>query len=164
LPANTANNLIIPGAGLLSLGAPTLSNTVPGPFDFTSIDGMGNLTIFPGTVNNLLISNPFSTVSCSAQNLSYITVSCQCSQNQVNLASYSVVGTPPAPPIATLGAPPQTFSVLIGLVNKSSSGKSYTLYKTFSQGNIIANPLPWIQTDKTSHKQINFLTINGILG
>jgi hypothetical protein len=136
------------------VGAPPKN---PGPFDFTSIDSSGNLTIFPGAVNNLLIDDPFSTISCSGQNLSYITLSCQCSNNQVNSVSYKVVDTPPSPSTATLGAPPGSFSILLGLVNNADGAGVYTLYKTFSPGNIVATPSAWIQTNKTTQIQPNEL-------
>jgi hypothetical protein len=122
----------------------------PGPFDFTAISSAGLLTIFPGTINNLLPDTPFTPLDCSAQALTYVTLACTTNSNQVNQASYKAVDTVPTPPPAVMGAPPPSFSILLGIVTKDSSSGSdtYAMYKTLPKGNLLATPLPWIQTDK----------------
>ena len=122
----------------------------PGPFDFTSIDTNGMLTIFPGTINNLLPSDPLATVDCSAGGTLYITLSCTTDSNQVNQANYVAQSTAPTPAAAIMGAPPASFDVLLGIVVGTASGgnTTYTPYKTLPKGNLLATPYQWILTDK----------------
>ena len=122
-----------------------------GPFTLVSLDTSGNLTLGPGTVNGLVPSNPFNSISCPGT-LTYVSLLCQTDSNQVNQVAWQTGATPPAPPLALKGAAPTTFSVLIGIVKRVTSGTttSYQWWRIWPLDfNVVAIPQPWISTDRT---------------
>lgn len=133
----------LPANALPSFGG----STSPGPFDFVSIDGSGNLTIFPGTVNQLIVDNPTTPVAVGSGALTYVTINCNTDGSQVTSAAYGTSTSPPAPPVAVKGGLPSSFVVTLGFV--VTSGGTSTLYQTWPQGcNVAAIPQAWILTDR----------------
>lgn len=119
-----------------------------GPFSLISLSSSGELILSPGTVNQLLINDPFSALSCSGS-LTYIKIHCTTSSYQVNDATLEASSTPATPAPALKGAPPLEFDVTIGIV--ASDGTSFTYYPTWPKGfNVIAKPQVWLATDRDS--------------
>ena len=128
---------------------PSFGSANPGPFDFVSIDGSGNLTIFPGTVNQLIIDNPTTPVAVGGGALTYVVINCNTDGSQVTSAAYGATSSPPAPPVAVKGGLPSSFVVTLGFV--VTSGGAGTLFKTWPHGcNVAAVPQAWILTDRAS--------------
>ncbi len=141
--------LLLEGAAGNTVGA-QIDN---GPFDFISLTGAGLLSIYPGTINQLLPSNPLNTIDCSGGATTYIKLHCETDSNQVNSAAYMADSTAPVPPVASKGAPPTSFDVLLGFITKTTVGPNttYTRYKVWPHAmNIVATPVVWIMTDRSS--------------
>lgn len=123
-----------------------------GAFSLISLDGNGNLILSPGTVNQLMMNDPFVPVTCSV-GLTYINLHCATSSYQVNNVTLQASGSPAVPAPALKGAPPLSFDVSIGIVKGTSSalGNSFKYYPVWPVGfNVSAIPKPWIQTDRSS--------------
>lgn len=115
------------------LNLPTLregagSETGPCPFDI-SLRGEGTnyrLTIYPGLVNGLLPDNYLSGILIPNNGEHYIYLVCTSSNGNITSVTLQAYSTPQQPSLPTLGYPPSSLRILMGIVIGSTSYKIAT--------------------------------------
>lgn len=117
------------------------------PFDFTVNSVAGTIQLHPGAVNQLMPSNMLDAHTLGT-GVNYVKLDCDTNGKQVNAVEIVVDSTPSAPPVATMGAAPPNFKVLLGVVVESAG--VYTPFKSWGCGSVNAIPIELIRTDKAS--------------
>lgn len=115
----------------------------PQPFD-CSVSGT-DLTLRPGTINEVVPSNMFSTLVLPGGSYTrYIVLTASCSGGQVSSAALSVDLSAPGAPAVAAGSPPTSFKVLLAIVVDGVA------YRTIGAGSLSARPVEAYRVDKAS--------------
>lgn len=117
--------------------------STPSPFDCT-VSGT-DLTLRPGTINQVLPSNIFSTLTLPGGTYTrYIVLTATCASGLVTSAALSVDVAAPAAPGVDAGSPPTTFAVLLAIIVDGVA------YRTIAPGSLQAQVVESFRTDKAS--------------
>jgi hypothetical protein len=96
------------------------------PFDIfiTSTGSTRTVTIWPGTVNQLLVSNYLTGVTVSPTGTYYLVIDCTASDGQITSATLAIDSVPPPGIAPTAGSPPVSFKILVGVIVDAVAFKS----------------------------------------
>lgn len=115
----------------------------PSPFD-CSVSGT-DLTLRPGTINQVLPSNMFSTLTLPGGSYTrYIVLTATCSSGEVTSAALSVETTQPVAPGVDAGSPPASFAVLLAVIVDGQ------VFRTIAPGSLQAQVVESFRADKAS--------------
>lgn len=119
-----------------------LGRTRDYPFDIT-IDGT-TATFRAGTINGYLPTNYLSGVTVPASGTRYLVLNLTASNGQITAATFSVDVAQPGAIVPTVGLPPTSFKLLIGLSIDAVP------VKIWGNGNILATPTESFRADRVS--------------
>lgn len=146
MPANTANNLIIPGAGLVSLGPPVIA-AQSCPFDITlSSTGGSNLMAYLayGSVSSIIPSNIDTGLTLLNTGLYYVKLVTTTNGGVISQVTIVIDTNIPKAQTPTAGALPSTVEILIFVINNGIP------YRTIGCGSIMLTGALAFTTDKPS--------------
>lgn len=133
-----------PGGG----GGTTVNNLLPlVPFEVTLADiGGGDLeaVVNPGTVNNILATNWLTPFTISAAGTHYLVADVVTADAEVTSHTLAMDASAPPGIPPTMGLPPTSFSVLIGVIIAG------VWHRTLGPGSITATPVEAYRTTKVS--------------
>jgi len=137
-----------PGAGVAAVPRRASgAAVVRQPFDLFLADaGGGNstATIWPGTLNQLLVSNYATGVTVPQTGTRYLVVDCTTADGEITSAALAADSTAPGAIAPTQGTPPVAFKLLVGIVVDNVA------YKVWTAGNVLASPVESFRVDKAS--------------
>lgn len=146
---------VFTAGGIVVFPPPNRAASTPAPIVYTPFqifavkhlvagtwDGTYDVTLYPGTVNQLLPSNMFSTINATITSTQYVILTGASDGYVVTDAPWSIVGTQPTPTDAVADTPPSTFYAIIGVILYNSGPNTITI-RQIIDADITAIPSVW---------------------
>jgi hypothetical protein len=123
-------------------------------------DGSTDVTLYPGSINQFLPTNIFSTINATISSTQYVVLTITSSTgNEISSSSWSLMSSPPTPPDATPDAPPVStnFYAILGIIGYNSG--TLTTYQLVND-NLTALPVVWTTTNRTGAGPFEMASVN----
>lgn len=154
--------------GIVSLPdiAVRTTSTVKTPFQITCVSAGGgnyNVSLYPGTVNQQIPSDIFTTLNTTLNNgANYVVITCGSDGYGITTMTWESGGlmtSQPTPQEATADTPPSTFYIIIGVIFYNSSNSTFVIYQIVTT-NLTAEPTVWTTTTRPSAGPYDLAALN----
>lgn len=111
-------------------------------------DGTYNVTLWPGSVNQLLPTNIFAKINQTITSTQYVVLTCLSDGYVVTSSTWSLMSSQPTTPDATADIPPSIFYITLGVIFYNSTPNTISIFQIWFD-NPSCTPFIWTTTSRT---------------